>query len=448
MATTTDKDIIRGGLIPMEKLLKEAAGMKIYKEGDSIDCIVDKVTKNKVFVTIDDRIHGIVGGKELMYDPQFVRGLVKGDVITAFVIYPEDDEGTMLLSLRKANRDTTWTALNKKMEDKESLAVVVSAANKGGLIIEMGGIKGFLPVSQLSAQHYPRVEGGNKDEILSRLGQLVGKTIDVKIHALEKSSNKLIFSEREAIGNRDVPKDIAVGAVVTGTVIGIVDFGFFVDVGGVEGLVHISEISWGKVEHIADFVKIGDTMKLKVIDIENSRLSLSLKQLDEDPWKKMVKELSPGAILSGRVSRLTPYGAFVKVKLKDAEIDALVHISEISHKHLTDPAEVLALGDQKEFKVLSIDPEQHRLSLSLKALEPGGEEATAKKAPKAKKAEVVDSEEESGESFASLGAAVLKKLNAGGISSMSDIKGKTVADLTAIEGIGEKTAEKIVQLAQ
>lgn len=446
--SVTDIELIEGGIISMERLLKEQEGsLKIYQEGDPVQCVVQKVTKNKVYVTIDGRMPGVVGGKELMFDPQYLKSLKVGDEMTAYVIMAEDEQGVMLLSLRRAGRDSIWANLQKKMEAKESIPVIVTAANKGGLIIEMTGIKGFLPVSQLSAQHYPRVEGGNKDEILSRLSSLVGKTIDVKIMSLDKAANKLIFSEREAIGNRDVPEEIKVGNMVEGTVIGIVDFGFFVDVGGVEGLVHISEISWGKVENIADFVKIGDKLKLMVIDIENSRLSLSLKRLEEDPWKKMVSELEPGTIVSGTVSRITQYGAFVRIKREGyREIDALVHISEISSKHLNDPHEVLTVGEKKDFKVLSVDPTQHRLSLSLKALEEGADEAPKPK--KTKKAEAdADTDAEQGEGLASLGAATLKKLNAAGISSMADLAGKSVEELTAIEGIGEKTAEKIHQLA-
>jgi len=249
------KDIIKGGLVPMDKLLKDAnSSFKIYKENDAVEAKVKKVMKNKIMVTVDDRINGIVGGKELMFDPQFVKGLKAGDKVTAYVVFSEDDDGNMLLSLRKAGRDNVWASLSKKHEDKETISVVVTDANKGGLIIEMGGVKGFLPVSQLSAEHYPRVEGGLKDEILSRLNQLVGKPVDVKILSIDRSANKLIFSEREAIGNRDVPDDVKVGNVVDGKVTGIVDFGFFVDVNGVEGLVHISEISWGKVERVDDFL--------------------------------------------------------------------------------------------------------------------------------------------------------------------------------------------------
>ena len=435
-------DVMTGGMATMEKLLKERP-LKIYKEGDSVDTTVEKVTKNRVYVSIDGRMNGIVGGKELMYDPQFIRGLNPGDTMTAYVVYPEDDHGTMILSLRRAGRETIWADMAKKMESKEMMSVVVTAANKGGLIIEIGGIKGFLPVSQLAAAHYPRVEGGNKDEILTRLQSLVGKALDVKIFSIEKAANKLIFSEREAIGNRDVPDGLEVGKEVEGTVIGIVDFGFFVDVNGVEGLVHISEISWGKVESIHDFVKIGDKLKLKIIDIENSRLSLSYKQLEEDPWKKLVKELKPGDKIKGQVSRITPYGAFVKIKISEKnEIDALVHISEISSAHLSDPSKILAVGEEKDFIILSIDAAHHRLSLSLKALE----EKDEKKAPTKEKESAPKTEPTGG--FASLGATVIKKLNAAGIHSAKDLKGKSLTQLQAIEGIGEKTAEKIMKLLE
>jgi len=428
------KDIIKGGLIPMEKLLKDnGTGLKIYKQGDAVPAKVEKVMKNKVLVSIDDRINGIVGGKELLYDPQFVKGLKKGDTLTAYVVLAEDDNGNMLLSLRKAGKDNVWNDLLKKHEGKETLSVVVTEANKGGLVIDIGGIKGFLPVSQLSAEHYPRVEGGDKNEILNKLSQLVGKPIEAKILSLEKGANKLIFSEREAIGNRDIPETMKVGDTVTGKVTGIVDFGFFVDVNGVEGLVHISEISWAKVDDIGSFVKVGDKLRLKIIDMENSRLSLSIKRLEEDPWKQTVSELKVGELIEGKISRITPFGAFVKVKGKDGEIDALVHISEISAQHINDPKEVLKIGETKEFKIVSIEPDQHRLSLSLKALEKVEEKKEDEKSTEVK-------------GLDSLGSALVKKLAKGGIKTVEDLKGKTKDNLMDIEGIGDKTAEKILGL--
>jgi len=444
-------DIINGGIVPMDKLIKESESpIKIYSEGDALEAKIKKVMKNKILVTIDDRINGIIGGKELLFDPQFVKGLKEGDTVTAYVVFLEDDKNNMLLSLRKAGRDNVWTSLAKKSEDKETISVVVTEANKGGLIIEMGGVKGFLPVSQLSAEHYPRVEGGGKEEILTRLNELVGKTVDVKVLSIDRASNKLIFSEREAIGNRDVPKDIKVGDVVKGKITGIVDFGFFVEAGGVEGLVHISEISWGKVDDIKDFVKIGDELKLKIIDIENSRLSLSLKRLEGDPWKNLVKNLKVGDKVRGKVSRITPFGAFVKIKLDKEELDALVHISEISSRHLADPKEVLKVDDEKEFKILSIEPEQHRLSLSLKALEEKTDRKEVadslgeEKKKKAGKTELA--KEKKNDELASLGASTVKKLAKAGIKEVSGLQGKTKEDLLAIEGIGDKTADKILEL--
>lgn len=435
----SNKDIIKGGVIPMDRLMKEAgSGLKIYKEGDAVQAKVERIMKNKVYVTIDDRINGIIGGKELIFDPQFAKGMKKGDVVTAYVVFTEDDDGTMLLSLRKAGRENVWASLIQKYDAKETVSVVVTDANKGGLIIELGGVKGFLPVSQLSAEHYPRVEGGNKDEILTKLNSLVGKPIDLKIISLDRPAGKLIFSEREAIGNRDIPEGMQMGNLVQGKVTGIVDFGFFVDVNGVEGLVHISEISWAKVENISDFVKVGDVLKLKIIDIENSRLSLSMKRLEEDPWKKLIEDLKIGDVIEGLVNRITPFGAFVKVIVgKDGEIDALVHISEISSKHVSDPKEVLKVGEKKKFKIVSIEPDQHRLSLSLKALEE----------PKPDKDDKAGEGEEKG-GFDALGAAILKRLNKAGIKSVEDLKGKTKEDLLDIEGIGDKTAEKILELAK
>jgi len=451
--STKQDDVIKGGLVSMDKLIKEKdAPLKIYKEGDAVEAKIRRVSKNKLYVDIDERINGIVGGKELLFDPQFVKGLNEGDSVTAYVVFTEDDQGNMLLSLRKAGKENIWASLRKKQDDKENMSVVATEANKGGLIIELGGVKGFLPVSQLSAEHYPRVEGGDKDAILGRLSEIVGTTLEVKVMSLDKSSNKLIFSERAAIGNRDVPEGIKVGDVVEGSVAGIVDFGFFVDVGGVEGLVHISEISWGKVDNIDEFVKVGDKLKLKIIDIENSRLSLSLKRLEGDPWKKLIEGLKKGDKIKGKISKITPFGAFVRIKVgKEGGVDALVHISEISEEHLSDPNEVLNVGEEKEFQILSIEPDQHRLSLSLKALNKKQEtpqKDKKKTAEDADKSEDTKEKEEKKGGLKSLGANIAKKLASVGIKKEDDLRGKKKEDLVGIEGIGEKTAEKILELKE
>ena len=253
-------------------------------------------------------------------------------------------------------------------------------ANKGGMLIEVEGVRGFFPVSQLSAENYPRVSGADKDEILSRLGQLVGQTLMVRILDLDRSQNKLIVSEKEAQREFTEGKisNLQVGDRVKGIVTGVVDFGVFVNVDGVEGLVHISEIAWDRVDNPGKYVKVGQQIEAIIIAIDQDKLSLSMKQLSTDPWSEEVAKLSVGESVDGTITRITPFGAFVQVS---PVVEALVHISELSEEHVSDPNALVKVGEKKKFRIISIDQDQHKLSLSLKA-EKGGEKTTVEKPAK------------------------------------------------------------------
>ncbi|MCY1363569.1 30S ribosomal protein S1 [compost metagenome] len=236
-------------------------------------------------------------------------------------------------------------------------------ANRGGLLVEFEGVRGFLPVSQLSAEHYPRVGSSDKDEILQRLNALIGQSLKVRILDADRKANKLIFSEKEAIKDGLAARfeKLAVGDAVKGVVTGVVDFGVFVNVEGIEGLVHISEISWERVNNPSDYVKVGQTIEAKIIAIDKDRLSLSIKQLSEDPWFQEVGQFKPGADVEGTVTRITPFGAFVQIS---PAVEALVHVSELGGDD-TDPEKVFTLNERKSFVVLDIDKDNRKISLSL-----------------------------------------------------------------------------------
>ena len=238
-------------------------------------------------------------------------------------------------------------------------------ANKGGLLIEVEGVRGFLPVSQLSSENYPRVSGADKDEILHRLNQLTGRTLMVRILDLDRSQNKLIVSEKEAQREFTEGKisGLTVGEKVKGIVTGVVDFGVFVNVDGVEGLVHISEIAWDRVDNPSKYVKVGQELEALIIAIDQDKLSLSVKQLSEDPWAQEIAKYQQGDMVEGTITRITPFGAFVQVS---NVIEALVHISELSQAHVSDPNTLVKIGEKKQFKIIGIDKDQHKLSLSLK----------------------------------------------------------------------------------
>ena len=280
------------------------------------------------------------------------------------MIDAEMEDGYVLLSLRKAVKDKGWDEILAKLEAAEVVEVVPCDANRGGLLVEYEGIRGFLPVSQLSAEHYPRVGSADKDEILQRLNSLVGKTIKVRILDANKKDNKLIFSEKEAVKDGLAARfaELKIGDTVKGMVTGVVDFGVFVNVDGIEGLIHISEISWERVNNPADYVKVGDEIDAKIIAIDKERLSLSIKQLTEDPWLSEVEKLKKGAKVEGTVTRITPFGAFVQIS---PAVEALVHVSELGEGNDVDPEKVFTLNERKSFKVLDIDKENRKISLKI-----------------------------------------------------------------------------------
>ena len=287
----------------------------------------------------------------------------EGDEVTASVVEVELDNGYSLLSMRKAARDRGWDEVATKLESGEIVTVTPYDANRGGLLAEYEGVRGFLPVSQLSAEHYPRVGSSDKDEILQRLNVLVNKEIRVRILDADRKANKLIFSEKEAIkeGLAERFEKLSVGDTIKGIVTGVVDFGVFVNVEGIEGLIHISEISWERVNNPSDYVKVGQTVEAKIIAIDKERLSLSMKQLTKDPWLDEVEQFKSGEDVEGTVTRITPFGAFVQLS---PAVEALVHVSELGGDG-TDPEKVFTLNERKTFTVLEIDKDNRKISLSL-----------------------------------------------------------------------------------
>lgn len=344
----------------MDELLADEAASKKVAAGDTVSGKVISVKKHEILIDLGAQGVGLVPRREAT----FVRNLKEGDEATASVIDAEMDDGYVLLSLKKAVKDKGWDEISAKLEGGEIVEITPFDANRGGLLVEYEGIRGFLPVSQLSAEHYPRVGSADKDEILQRLNALVGKSIKVRILDAAKKDNKLIFSEKEAIkdGLAERFAELKVGDKVKGVVTGVVDFGVFVNVDGIEGLVHISEISWERVNNPSDYVKIGDQIEAKIIAIDKERLSLSMKQLVEDPWLSEVENLKKGDKVEGTVTRITPFGAFVQIS---PAVEALVHVSELGEGSDVNPEKVFTLNERKSFKVLDIDKEGRKISLSV-----------------------------------------------------------------------------------
>lgn len=347
--------------ITMDELL-EGSDVKQLESGDVIEGVVSSVRKHEVWIDLGAKGVGVVMRRELAHG----QPLEVGATITVSVIDPELEEGHALLSMKRAAKDRGWDELKRIFDNQEIVEVSPYDANRGGLLVELEGIRGFLPVSQLAAGHYPRVSGADKDEILQKLNALVSQPIRVRVLDVSRKDNKLIFSEKEAVKDDMHARfaELKVGDVVEGVVTGVIDFGAFVNVDGIEGLIHISEISWERVEDPRNYVKVGDRVNAKIIAIDKDRLSLSLKQMTEDPWLKEVKSFSKGDIVEGKITRITPFGAFVQLS---PSVEALVHVSEMSDDETVDPQQIFKLNEKKQFKVLDIDNDARKIALSLKS---------------------------------------------------------------------------------
>ncbi len=347
--------------ITMDELLA-GSDIKNLEAGEVVEGVVSSVKKHEVWIDLGAKGVGVVMRREIGHG----QTLEPEQKVTVSVIDPELDEGYALLSMKRAAKDRGWDELKRVFEGQEIVEVTPYDANRGGLLVELEGIRGFLPVSQLAAGHYPRVSGADKDEILQKLNALVGKPIRVRVLDVSRKDNKLIFSEKEAVKDDMQARfaQLKVGDVVEGVVTGVIDFGAFVNVDGIEGLIHISEISWERVEDPRNYVKVGDTVKAKIIAIDKDRLSLSLKQMSEDPWLQEVKAFKKGDIVEGKITRITPFGAFVQLS---SSVEALVHVSEMSDDETVDPQQIFQLNEKKQFKVLDIDTDNRKIALSLKS---------------------------------------------------------------------------------
>ncbi len=346
--------------ITMDDLLASSKTERM-KVGDVVEGVITSVKKHEIWVDLGAQGVGVVMRREVGHGQK----LELGEKVTTSVVDPELDEGYALLSARRAAKDKGWDELQRIFDNQEVVEISPYDANRGGLLVELEGIRGFLPVSQLAAGHYPRVSGSDKDEILQKLNSLINKPIKTKILDVSRKDNKLIFSEKEATKEdmQEVFSKLAVGDTVEGVVTGVIDYGAFVNIDGIEGLIHISEISWERVENPRDHIKVGNRVEAKIIGIDKDRLSLSIKQTKEDPWLSEVKDFKVGGVAEGKVTRITPFGAFVQLS---PAVEALVHVSEMSSDDSADPEKIFRLNEKKQFKVIDIDTESRKIALSLK----------------------------------------------------------------------------------
>ncbi len=350
----------------MNDLLEKSPNLHILKKGEVVQGKILSVGKNEVYVDIEGIGIGVVRGRELYDDEQILSALKVGDEVFASILEVENKEGNIELSFRKAGLERVWQTLREKLESREIIRTKILEANKGGLMVKINNVVGFLPVSQLAPSHYPRVEDGDKNKILSVLRGFVGQDFNVRIITAEQQGEKLIVSERAVIEEELIQKigKLSIGDVVEGEITGVVDFGAFVKFGNeLEGLVHISELAWQRIEDPKDIVKVGAKVTAQIIAIDNDRISLSLKRLQKDPWEDAVKKYKISQVVKGKVLKLAPFGAFIEL---DPEIHGLAHLGELSNEKIVDPSAVLKEGEEKEFRIISIEPAEHRLGLSLR----------------------------------------------------------------------------------
>lgn len=348
----------------MKDIVSEAGNKLVpLRVGELFNVKIIQIFKNKILVDVGGLTLGIIPEQE--FSPEMT-DLKVGDKILGYVLTIENDEGYVILSLRRADKERISKVLADKLETGEILPVKTTSANKGGLLCQFGDFEGFLPVSQLATSHYPKVSSGDRQEIYNRLKNLIGQVFQVKVLNFEPTTGKLIFSEKAAgdLVWQEKLANVKIGTKLQGEITGIVNFGLFVKVGlpsgeEMEGLVHISEVSWDHIEDLNKQFKVGQKVDVEVISKENNRLSFSIKKLLPDPWLKEAISFKKGKIVEGIVTKITPFGAFIKI----GGLDGLVHISKLGEK-ITDPHQVVKEGKSYKFEVVSVEPELHKLSLS------------------------------------------------------------------------------------
>lgn len=339
------------------------------KIGDALTGAVLSHLKNEIIVDLEGLGTGIIRGKELIDVAGDIKKLKEGDQIQAIVIDLENEKGHIELSVMQSSLNKAWEKIEQACKENKTIESKVIDANKGGLIVSAYGLASFLPVSQLTANHYPRVVDADKKKILKALKKFIGFNFKVKILNLNEDENKIIVSEKAANqeNQQKILEKFKENEIVKVKIKALTKFGAFVDLGNkIEGLIHISELAWHKVESAKEVVKIGEEIKAKIINIINNKIFLSLKALQENPWEKFSKKYPVGNKIKGTIVKITPFGLLVEV---NKNIQGLVHISQlIKANSETGPEDILKkfkLNQEKEFEILNIDPKQTKLALKL-----------------------------------------------------------------------------------
>ncbi|MFH1286719.1 MAG: S1 RNA-binding domain-containing protein [Candidatus Magasanikbacteria bacterium] len=370
---------------------------KIPKEGEIIEGTVISVDNGAVRIDVGGMTTGVIRGKELFSESKEYADIKPGDTAEATVIEQENENGEMELSFRIAGNERVWDRMNKYQAEGTVIDAKVMKANKGGLMVQVDAVMGFMPVSQLSPDNYPRVPGGDKNRILEHLRSFAGTVFKIKVIDVNQKEEKLIVSEKAVWEDeqKSVLESYTIGDTIEGEVSALTSFGAFVKFGdGLEGLVHISEIAWQRIDHPRDVLKVGKPVKVQIIDLNKSKIYLSIKRLVDDPWKFVKDKYKVGQIVDGYVHKVEPFGLMVKL---DDDIHGLAHISELSNGSITDVQvkEKYSVGETHKFEIVSIEPAEHRLGLKIEGVK-GKEAADASKAAKGEENTEEAPEEEEG----------------------------------------------------
>lgn len=373
-----------------EELFAESPEIKYPKQGEIISGTIVKIEKKNILVNVNNQFTGLVVSKEVGNTID-LNELAAGQSIDVMVLGDSVERGLLILSLKRANQIKNLSNLTKYNENSEIITVRPTEANKWGLLVDIDGLKGFIPVSQLTPIHYPRVEWADPEKILAHLDGLVGEPFKVRVINVDEAGKKIIFSEKAAIEeNREKAlTNLKEGDVVEWTVSGILSYGLFVTFDGLEGLVHVSEIDWGHVTDPSKFAKVWMTVKVKVIGLESEKISLSIKRLKENPWDVLAKKYKLNDSITAPISRISKFGAFMDL---EGGIQGLVHLSEISHGVVKDIRDHVKVGEEVTAKIINFEPEKKRIGLSLKALQEAPKDSEVKE-EKSEKTEEPKSEE-------------------------------------------------------
>jgi small subunit ribosomal protein S1 len=357
---------------PMASLLDSDLGMNQISRGDILEGKITSITHSEILVDVGSKSEGVITGKELeALDAKARSELEVGQDIYVYVVNPEDENGNILLSLSRAQQEKDWRDAEQLLESQDVFKGQVAGFNKGGLIVKLGRVRGFVPASQMSAQRRRRAgEGDTPDQ---KWGKMVNEAIMVKVVEVDRSRNRLIFSERAAAKEtREAERErllseLNPGDVVEGRIISLAAFGAFVDVGGADGLVHLSELTWKRIEHPNEILKVGQVVKVQVLGVEKDRkrIALSMKRLEDDPWSRVLQQYKVGQLVEGTVTKLTKFGAFARIKGNE-EIEGLIHISELSDARVTHPKDAVQEGQTYPLRIVKIEPDKRRIGLSLK----------------------------------------------------------------------------------